>query len=485
MAFNKTNSTPKTVLDNIKTTQSAIVIPKKDYQDKEASEDSKLKAIWDEQISAKNASLAYREAYVLLLSWHRDDDDLHVQQEVDDLEKVFRNTFKYQTTQKVLKQDPKKHPQTQINLFLAEFVHSHDGPNSLLIVYYAGHGKLIDGEDGLALTGSTTIPDEDNELHEIVWSSAEHNIQNTQSDVLVIFDCCNAGEMDRGVRGSDFTRRAFEYMAATSQRSTTKKPGPGSFTAALIWALKEMVRSKPGRSFSTHELLRKIRQAPNFPRPQAPRLTERGPIGSLRKIVLVPLDQQSKSGTTEENSMEIRDEITETINLRFVFNGKISKKMVREFAKAISKLISERDFVASTVLWEGINTSSSTKKKLWDVVSHWRNHTKKRHRDSISSVDVVEFSPVTPIAPTVRQESSISSEESNIGTPSLLLSPAPEIGLDIGGRSGTDEVSDLPKKRKREDGTIHDSITVDATSNFLSTPREKRLKRRQSADWKA
>ncbi|KAJ8071114.1 hypothetical protein OCU04_001455 [Sclerotinia nivalis] len=482
MAFNKANSLPKTVFDNMKTTQSAIVIPEKDYQDKEASEDSKLKAIWDEQISAKNASLAYREAHILLLSWHREDDDLHVQQEVDDLERVFRNTFKYQTTQKVLKQDPKKHPQTQINLFLAEFVHSHDDPNTLLIVYYAGHGKLIDGEDGLALIGSTAIPAKNNELHEIVWSSAEHNIQNTQSDVLVIFDCCNAGEMDRGVRGGDFTKRAFEYMAATSQRSTTKRPGPESFTTALIWALKEMVCFKPGRSFSTHELLRKICQAPNFPRPQAPRLTERGLIGSRRKIVLVPLDKQSKPKTTEEKSIAIMDEIMETINLRFVFNGKITEKMVREFAQAISKIISEGDFVASTVLWEGINTSSSTKKNLWDVVSHWRNHTKKRYRarDSISSVDVVEFSPVTPITPTVQQESSISSEESNIGTPNLFPSPAPEIGLDVGGRSGTDEVSDLPKKRKREDKTIHDS-----TSNFPSTPREKRSKRRQSADWKA
>lgn len=70
-----------------------------------------------------------------------------------DLEHVFQDIFKYKTTKKILQQNPKKHPQTQINLYLAEFVHTHDDPNTLLIVYYAGHGKLTDGDNGLALTG--------------------------------------------------------------------------------------------------------------------------------------------------------------------------------------------------------------------------------------------------------------------------------------------------------------------------------------------
>lgn len=82
MASIKGNFVPKTGHDIVKLTPSTIIIPQKDYQDKEASDDSKLKAIWDEQISAKNASVAYREAHVLLLSWDHKDDDLHVEQEV-------------------------------------------------------------------------------------------------------------------------------------------------------------------------------------------------------------------------------------------------------------------------------------------------------------------------------------------------------------------------------------------------------------------
>lgn len=329
---------------------------------------------------------------------------------------------------------------------------------------------------------STTIPDEDDELHEIVWSSAEHNIQNTQSDVLVIFDCCNAGEMDRGVRGLDFTRRAFEYMAATSQRSTTRKPGPQSFTAALIWALKGMVLSKPGKRFSTQELIRKISQAPNFPRAQAPRLTERGPIGSLRKIVLVPLDQQSISGVPEEKNMELMDERKETLNLRFVFNGKITKKIIRELAKDVSNLISEGDFVASTVLWEGLNTSSSTKKTFRDVVSHVIGQNLSRKRDR-SNLDVTQLSPITPVTPTLQQELTVSSEDSidvTLNPERSLPSPTPEMGTDQGGRSEKNEVLNTSKKRKLDDGTTNETGNIDTISNLSPTAREMRQKRRQS-----
>ncbi|KAI9647715.1 hypothetical protein NHQ30_004101 [Ciborinia camelliae] len=472
---------PRPVLE-IPASRSSSSVAKDNYQDKDASKDSELKAIWDKQIGEKKSSVVYCKAHVLLLSWHRDDDDLHVEQEVADLENVFRNIFKYQTTQKTLN---KQRPQAQINRYLAEFVHEHDDSDTLLIVYYAGHGKLRNGKPGLALTGSTSVPDDDDdddELHEVVWSSAEYTIQNTLSDVLVIFDCCNAGEMDRNVRGTSFERRAFEYMAATSQSSTTRKPGPNSFTAALIWALEELVGSKPGKRFSTQELVRKIFHAPKFPKDQAPRLTEQGPKGSLRKIVLVPLDQQSETEAPEPKNMKPAEK-RETLNVQFVFNKSISKKMIRDLSKDLSNLIGQGDFEASTVLWEGINIPSHEKRKrLRDVVNIWQNHVWRHERFSISGVDRPQISPVTPLIPT---ESPTSPEESFIDIPSpvqLFPSPAPEIGLDTGEAYKIEEYSDVPKKRRRENGTIHDSEAAGATSKLLSTKREKRLKRRHSED---
>jgi hypothetical protein len=319
-------------------------------------------------------------------------------------------------------------------------------------------------------------------LHEIIWNSAEHNIQNTKADVLVIFDCCNAGEMERNVRGSAFTRRAFEYMAATSHNSTTKKPGPHSFTAALIWALKEMVRCKPGKRFSTQELLLQIFHAPNFPQDQSPRLTERGPTGCLRRIVLGPMDNENALEYEEEDSAQSPIVIQNTLNLRFVFDRPIDMKMVKDLAKDISNIISQRDLGASTVLWEGINTPEATL-QLLKFATTWRNFAKRRRTGSTSGIERPRISTVLPtVASTTRpmpHESSMSPEESMIGTPiaeQLPLSPVPVIGMDSDATHAIDDASQSSKKRKSDDGELYASEAIDATSDLLGVPRERRVK---------
>ncbi|KAM3066683.1 hypothetical protein ACMFMG_002393 [Clarireedia jacksonii] len=475
-----TKALTNSVADKIQNLQS------ENYQDEEASKDSKFKAIWDEQIGAKNTSVTYREAHVLLLSWHPDDDDLHVEQEVRELEDVFRGTFRYTTTRKILKQNPNRPPQSQIKYYLAEFVFEHDNPNNLLIVYYAGHGKLGDNGGGLNLTGATTRPDENKDLHEIVWNSAEHNIQDTQGDVLVIFDCCNAGEMDRNVRGSAFTRRAFEYMAATSHNSTTKKPGLHSFTAALIWALKEMVRCKPGKKFSTQELLLKIFNAPNFPKDQSPRLSERCSTGCLRKIVLAPMDNEHELAYETEDSPQSLQITRDTLNLGFVFDRVIKTKMVKDLAKDVSNLISQGDLGISTVLWEGINSAEPMRSELTDselraleFAINWRNRVRRRRGSSHSGIDRPYLSPILPRIATstttlMPHDSSMSPEESMVSTPNpeqLPLSPAPVVGTD---NDATSPIDDTPQKRKHDNGKLHESESIDATSNLLPLPRKRR-----------
>ncbi|KAA8573481.1 hypothetical protein EYC84_005066 [Monilinia fructicola] len=319
--------------DDFKSVKASNIAEIDSYQDKAASKDSQLKAIWDEQMGAKNIAVAYRQAHVLLLSWHPEDDDLHVDQEVSNL-----------------------------------------------------RVRLGEVKGALNLTGTSTLnPGENKEIHEVVWNSAENNIRHTRSDVLVIFDCCNAGEMNRNVRGSDFTRRAFEYIAATSQGSTTKKPGPESFTSALIWALKYMIKHKPGRRFSTTELVNKIYHAPKLPEDQAPRLIEGSPIGCLRKIVLGPLDEKSLTGVSNGINMERINETNDTLSVRFVFTKTINKRMIQDLSKDLSNLIGQGDFGASTILWDGINSPGPETKRIRDIINHWQNQTKKQTRTSFSS----------------------------------------------------------------------------------------------------
>ncbi|PQE09663.1 Peptidase C14 caspase domain protein [Rutstroemia sp. NJR-2017a BVV2] len=297
--------------------------------------------------------------------------------------------------------------------------------------------------------------------------------------------------MERNVRGSAFTRKAFEYMAATSHSSTTKKPGPQSFTAALIWALKEMVRCKPGKRFSTQELLIKIFNAPNFPKDQSPRLTERGLTGCLRKIVLGPLDVEHGLEYEEEDSSQGQKVTQDTLNLRFVFDKVITTKMVRGLAKDISNLISQRDLGMSTVLWEGINSTEPTRVDFTDsdiqllksATSVWKNLTRRGRSGSASGMERPHISLVLPPAASATQpvphDLPMSPAESMSSTSILgesSKSPAPVVGTDSDATHAKDDASQTSKKRKHDDGELHGSESINTTSGLLALPKEKRLK---------
>ncbi len=81
----------------------------------------------------------YKEAHVLLLSW--EDDDLGVIDEVNDLQDVFRQSYNYKT-------DMWKIPGTRSHNSLAtrilQFLADYEAKDSLLIVYYGGHGLMND-----------------------------------------------------------------------------------------------------------------------------------------------------------------------------------------------------------------------------------------------------------------------------------------------------------------------------------------------------
>jgi hypothetical protein len=281
------------------------------------------------------------------------------------------------------------------------------------------------------------VTEESSELHEIVWNSAENNIKQTKSDVLVIFDCCHAGELEKNIR-SGFKRRAFEYLAATSANSTTRKPGKHSFTTALIWALKDLVTT--AKSFTTQELLTSIlHKAPDFPQEQSPRLSERG-SSCLRRIVLAPLSEDLIIETPETKPQEEEEGARTDLSLRFVFNKHITQNMVKDLALELRRLIYVDDFKATTILWEGINSSNSTGYE--DSILHFYAHRWLRHIRKKSGISPIESTPrLEPSGPP------LSSDESRVATPKQGETvPEPEIGPD----EGLPRSNSVPKLGKGE-----------------------------------
>lgn len=69
------------------------------------------------------------------------------------LQDVFSEKFKYQTIRQTLTICPRRSTQAQANRILATFVDDHDAEDTLLIVYYAGHGVPGASHGGLNLIG--------------------------------------------------------------------------------------------------------------------------------------------------------------------------------------------------------------------------------------------------------------------------------------------------------------------------------------------
>ena len=82
---------------------------------------------------------SYAAVYVLLLSWK--EDNLGVATEIDQLNLLFRRGCGFQVERFLI---PSEESDEAIAECLRDFVRRYQRSDSLLIVYYGGHGKLND-----------------------------------------------------------------------------------------------------------------------------------------------------------------------------------------------------------------------------------------------------------------------------------------------------------------------------------------------------
>ena len=77
----------------------------------------------------------YDAVYVLLVSW--EDDELGTITEMDDLDKLFRETYHYTTERRTI---PSIKPYNSLEVTIVNFRNKFDSLDNLLIFYYGGHG---------------------------------------------------------------------------------------------------------------------------------------------------------------------------------------------------------------------------------------------------------------------------------------------------------------------------------------------------------
>ena len=116
--------------------------------------DSQYQVRWSEIMDKGNYQdpITYTNIVALLFCWEDHCNDMETKDEVDRLRAVLEDDFNYKTQTEYL--DSRPGLQLRVNAKVAVFVEANDGPNTLLIVYYAGHGRPGSYPGSLILTGS-------------------------------------------------------------------------------------------------------------------------------------------------------------------------------------------------------------------------------------------------------------------------------------------------------------------------------------------
>ena len=172
----------------------------------------------------------------------------------------------------------------------------------------------------------------------IIWSEIETAIATTAADVLLIFDCCNAGRLGRPLRGPQPSY--YEVLGACSEDSTTMGPGQQSFTRALTHVLRKFAARND--IFSTSELKAAIMEHADFPKNQIPTLAHRRMPGE--HIVIAARQRKSHESSPTESKGERANELEsqEFIDLRFWFRHKVQLEHLDSTADALNKLMKDK-----------------------------------------------------------------------------------------------------------------------------------------------
>ncbi|KAL9014738.1 MAG: hypothetical protein Q9173_000617 [Seirophora scorigena] len=171
----------------------------------------------------------YRYAYALLLSW--EDDELGVKSEVEELDDVFSQTYYFHTEQWRI---PSANSHNALAFRLMDFLKDYATPEHLLVIYYGGHGSMNDDRQCIWSCNETV------DSPTIQWYGLQTMLEQSESDVLVLLDCCAAASSN-AASGKGVT----ELIAACGFESWAPGVGEHSFSRSLIEELKYLSYGTP------------------------------------------------------------------------------------------------------------------------------------------------------------------------------------------------------------------------------------------------
>ncbi|KAL8633584.1 hypothetical protein Q9189_000737 [Teloschistes chrysophthalmus] len=221
----------------------------------------------------------YASVTALLLYW--EDNDFHPEEEVDAIRELFERDFGFSSLTFSI---PSRRAQQELNREISAFVSNYSNKvDSLILVYYAGHGDVED--DGKSVWAACVHKEEGGST--LLWWKAQQLLYDAVGDVLTILDCCSAALVVKGDRHG----HKFEMLGASAKGVRTPEPGKSSFTSILIKHVRRSLKkAQQINARSLHgELLEDSKLTET---PQYADLTGNNP----RSIVLQPLKNLEHEG---------------------------------------------------------------------------------------------------------------------------------------------------------------------------------------------
>ncbi|KAH6869320.1 hypothetical protein B0T10DRAFT_594752 [Thelonectria olida] len=172
----------------------------------------------------------YTAVNVLLLAWEDDDIGAHLDAELNELDHTFRVEFNYSVQRYRI---PSRNSELSLNACIAQFILVCGGEENLIIVYYSGHGGPKTSTKSPCTWAAKNVGEPT-----LDWSNIQPQLLIAPCDVVILLDCCYAGQAAR-----NHVSRGVEFLAATDKDQWTpigKKNFP-SFTRVLLREMKDMI----------------------------------------------------------------------------------------------------------------------------------------------------------------------------------------------------------------------------------------------------
>ncbi|KAL5315687.1 hypothetical protein ACEPPN_016557 [Leptodophora sp. 'Broadleaf-Isolate-01'] len=169
----------------------------------------------------------YTRVSVLMIQWEDEDPRLPVSIEIEKLYDVFTKIYHFETE---IWKIPDQGSHASTNRKILDFI-ENDSKDHLRIIYYAGHGELTKNR----LLSWTSWRPTNSKRPTVKWSGIQNVLEEAQSDVLILLDCCASGVSNPGT-GEGVT----ELISACSYNSVANGVGQYSFTNALTIELRDL-----------------------------------------------------------------------------------------------------------------------------------------------------------------------------------------------------------------------------------------------------